>query len=102
MLTVGTYLDHWLANVVEPSDLQLKSKQGYAYCVRHLQPALGKVKLDKLTPEHVERLLNDLRSRGGVAGGPLSPRTVQYVRATLRKTLRRAERHGDAQCRHAD
>src|SRR5213080_1775635 len=30
VLTVGAYLDHWLANVIEPSDLEPKSKVGYA------------------------------------------------------------------------
>ena len=93
-LNVAAYLDHWLAHVVQPSDLQPKTKEGYAYCVKLLKPLLPAVKLDKLTPEHVERLLTDLGERGGEHGGPLSARTVQYARVTLRRALGRAVKHG--------
>ena len=93
-LTVAAYLDHWLNFVVQPSDLQPKTKEGYAYCVNLLKPLLRTVRLDKLTPEHVEELLTELGARGGENGRPLSARTVQYARATLRRALGRAVKHG--------
>jgi len=52
------------------------------------------VPLDKLTPQHVQKLLNELLERGGEAGTGLSPRTVQYARATLRRVLGQALKWG--------
>jgi len=64
-----------------------KTHEGYVYIVGLITPALGKVPLDKLTPQHVQKLLNDLLAGGGTGGRRLSPRTVQYARATLRRAL---------------
>jgi integrase len=47
---------------------------------------LGKLKLSKLTPMHVQRLLNVKQEAG------LSRRTVQYMRAVLRAALAQAVR----------
>ena len=91
--TLGTYLDSWLADVVK-RDVEPKSYEGYAYNVGLIKPALGKMPLDKLTPQHVQKLLNELRERGGAGGRGLSPRTVQYTRATLRRALGQALKWG--------
>ncbi|MFN8542156.1 MAG: hypothetical protein U0232_32355 [Thermomicrobiales bacterium] len=61
----------------------------YALLVRHhLKPALGRHHLEKLTPQHVQALLNEKLASG------LSPRTVIYLRAVLRKALNQALRWG--------
>ena len=54
----------------------------------HLIPALGRHRLEKLTPQHVQELLNAKIGEG------LSPRSVLYIRAILRQALGRAERWG--------
>jgi len=88
-----TYLAAWLAEVVRPG-LAPKTHEGYVYIVGLITPALGKVPLDKLTPQHVQKLLNDLLAGGGTGGRGLSPRTVQYARATLRRALGQALKWG--------
>ena len=91
--TLGAFLDAWLADVVW-RDAEPKTYEGYAYTAGLIKPSLGKVPLDKLTPQHVQKLLNELLERGGAAGEGLSPRTVQYVRATLRRALGQALKWG--------
>jgi integrase len=55
---------------------------------RHIIPAIGKVPIAKLTPLQVQKVLNDLEASG------LSPRTAQYVHATLRVALKQALKWG--------
>lgn len=55
----------------------------------YLKPALGKISLAKLQPEHVTRMLSDLTARGD-----LSPTTVRHAGVVLRIALGRALRSG--------
>jgi hypothetical protein len=41
----------------------------------HIRPALGGVELQKLRPDHIQTLLNDM-ARGGMKKTPLAPWTV--------------------------
>ncbi len=85
-LTVGDYLDRWLNDSVKGS-VKRRTYEGYASIVaRHLKPAVGSVKLAKLTPPHVQRLY-----RAKLDGG-LSPTTVQHLHTTLYKALKQAVR----------
>jgi integrase len=80
-LTVGQYLARWLEDSVRPR-VRPKTYRGYEQLVRvHIVPALGRVRLAKLGPMHVQHLMNGMLSEG------LSPRTVQYARAVLRAAL---------------
>ncbi len=86
--TVGQFLDRWLADVVQPS-VRPKTHHSYAQLVRlHVKPALGHHQLAKLEPQQVQAMLNDKISLG------LSPRTVQYMRAVLRRALGQALKWG--------
>jgi len=81
MPTVGAYLERW---VEETARVKVRPSTFVSYSVivrAHLIPSLGKVRLDKLTPDHVQKMLN-----AKLAGG-LSPRRVQYIRAVLRVSL---------------
>lgn len=60
----------------------------------YIKPQLGKHQLSKLEPEQIQALLNTLLASGGKGGKPLSPRTVQYVRAILRRALNQAHKWG--------
>jgi integrase len=85
--TVGQYLDAWLGNV-KPR-VRPRTYQSYECVVRvHLHPALGPTPLVRLSPQHVQGLLN----ARGAAGS--SPRTVAIIRAVLRLALGQAERWG--------
>jgi len=88
--TTGQYLDLWLATSVRPR-LRASTAENYATIVRvHLHPALGRVPLAKLTPEHVQAMLVRLAAREPA----LSPTTVRYVYAVLRIALGRALKTG--------
>ena len=80
-LTVGQYLLAWLEHSAKPQ-VRLSTLESYEEIVRlHLEPNLGKVRLSKLTPMHVTKLINTKLSRG------LSHRRVQYIHAVLRRSL---------------
>jgi hypothetical protein len=85
-LTVGGFLDAWLRDAVR-SKVRPKTFASYESIVRvHLGPSLGRLSLSRLTPQHVQAVLN------AKAGTGLSPRTVAYIRAVLRQALGQAER----------
>lgn len=87
-LTVGRYLDDWLAQVVRPARAA-KTVRTYEGVVRvHLKPGLGHVRLRALAPMDIQRLLNAKASKG------LSRRSVQMIREVLRNALRGAVRMG--------
>jgi integrase len=56
--------------------------------IRNLGDALGRVKLKQLTAAHVQGLYRSMQDRG------LSPRTVRYAHAVLRRALKQAVRWG--------
>jgi integrase len=56
----------------------------WASSPKHIKPALGRVRLDSLTPNHVRRLYRQKLDSG------LAPRTVNYIHVTLHKALKDA------------
>lgn len=58
----------------------------------HIEPALGGVRLDKLTPALVRSWQTELLTKIGGRGRTLSARTVAYCHAILRKALNDALR----------
>jgi len=86
--TVGQFLDFWLTDVAKPS-VRVWTYRGYEVHVRlHLKPWLGNIALDRLEPSHVQALLNRKLTEG------LSPKSVRYIRGTLRTALQQAVRWG--------
>jgi integrase len=81
--TVGQYLTSWLETArptIEPSTFER-----YELDVRrHLIPALGRIRLTRLSPQHVQLLLAEELSAG------LAPRSVRNIRAVLRRALNEA------------
>src|ERR1700674_5569945 len=62
--------------------------RGYEHLVRlHILPTLGRVRLAKLTPQHVQSLVTQK-----VREGRLAPRTIQYMHSVLRAALNQAVR----------
>jgi transposase len=85
-MTVGQFLDHWLAAVVLQRN-RPRTHRSYSDTVRlYIKPHIGDRPLTRLTPELVQAMLNTLHQQG------LSPRTVAYTRAVLRKALNQALR----------
>jgi integrase len=84
-LTVGEYLDRWLADCVKNTVRLSTYHQGYERIAQlHIKPALGRIKLRSLTPTHVRRLYPERLEHG------LAPRMVQLVHTTLHKALGQA------------
>lgn len=85
--TLAVFLARWLG-AIGPS-LRPYTRRTYDNHVRlHIVPALGSVRLSRLTAEQVQRFLNDA-SAGGAA-----PKTVRHFRATLRAALNQAVEWG--------
>jgi integrase len=86
--TVEQYLARWLANSVRDTVRQ-RTYERYESIVRvHLAPAIGKVKLKALTPDHVRGLYREKLDGG------LAPRTVLHIHRTLSKALKQATDDG--------
>ena len=84
--TVGQFLEYWLTQSVRPRVRPLTAA-GYSVNVRkHIVPTLGRIRLDRLTPQNVQELLNDRLAVG------LSAKTVRYVHQVLRTALGMAVR----------
>ena len=71
-LTVAQYLDQWLAQVVKPSVRHWTYTSYEVNVRRHIKPAIGHIALDRLTPAHVQALINQASESG------LSPKSVRY------------------------
>jgi integrase len=85
---LAQFLSQWLEDAAKPS-LRPKTYASYEQLIRiHIAPAVGKIPLVSLTPQRVQRFVNDLSQSG------LSPRTVQYVHAVLRRALGQAYKWG--------
>jgi integrase len=87
-LTVGQFLGLWLEST--KNSVRPKSYIFYESIVRlHLKPELGSIRLQKLTPERVQGLLNAKMEQG------LSPRMVRHIRTTLVTALQQQVDRGN-------
>lgn len=92
--TLGEYLDRWLETSVRPYRRQRTVASYEQVVALYIKPHLGGQLLNKLEPEQIQKLLSTLLASGGKNGKKLSPRTVQYVRAILRRALNQALKWG--------
>lgn len=82
--SVSQFLEEWLQNSAKPT-IRPRTYVRYGEHVRnHISPAIGHIKLAKLTPQHVQALLNEKLGEG------LAPATVRYMHAVLRRALKQA------------
>ncbi len=82
--TVGEYLDSWLKGSVRGSVRQ-STLDRYEIAVRvHIKPALGRLKLRKLTPAHLAGFYQDRLAAG------FAPASVNKLHVTLHKALDQA------------
>jgi integrase len=88
-LTVGAWLDEWLETSVAARCRPSTARSYRDVTALYIRPAIGKVALAKLEPEHVASMLTRLTARGD-----LSPTTVRYAYAVLRIALGRALKSG--------
>ena len=89
--TVAGWLEHWLENIARPT-IRRSSYDAYRIAVRvHLIPGLGDHRLDRLRPEHLERLYRRMIANGA------RPATAHQVHRTIRTALGEAVRRRQVQ-----
>jgi integrase len=91
-ITVGEWLDQWMgAHAVE-----LKPSTASTYRAKidlYLKPTIGHERLQSLSPSRLNVVFATMRAEGGRGskngrgGAPLSPRTVEFARAVLRRSM---------------
>jgi integrase len=92
-VSVGELLDAWLE--LARIDFSPKTTREVSGSIaRYLRPALGDVKLNKLTAASLDRYYRSLLIGGGVNGRPLSPATIRRIHGILRRALAQGVRWG--------
>jgi integrase len=87
-LKLSEYLTRWLNNSVKGSVKPVTHDSYQTLVKKHIVPAMGNVKLSKLSPAHLQGFYRDRLDAG------LSPRTVQYLHVVLHRALKQALRWG--------
>src|SRR3954471_10003439 len=86
--TVGEWLGHWLDHIAARK-VRARTLESYRSTVRlHLRPGVGHQRLDRLQPEHLERLYAALADKG------LSPASILRAHRVLSRELRVAFQRG--------
>jgi integrase len=86
--TVEKWLTHWVENIAAPF-VRDNTISGYRVAVNvHLIPGLGKHRLDRLEPEHLEKLYVRMIRNGS------APATAHQAHRTMRTALNEAVRRG--------
>src|SRR5690348_14939619 len=86
---VHAWLTFWIENIAAPPNVSENAHAGYEVDVRvHLIPGVGAHWLDKLAPEHLEKLYAKMMSAGSAPG------TAHHVHRTVRNALNEAKRRG--------
>ncbi len=78
--TLKSYLEHWLEDVHKPS-IRISTYVKYQKLMKYIVADLGHVQLQKLTPQHVQKLYADKLKQ------KLSPKTVANIHGVLHKAL---------------
>ncbi|MBV9922177.1 MAG: site-specific integrase [Pseudonocardia sp.] len=86
--TVGEWLTYWVENIAAQT-VRENTLSGYRVAVNvHLIPGIGAHRLDRLEPEHLERLYSKMIRSGS------APATAHQAHRTVRTALGEAERRG--------
>jgi integrase len=82
------WLDYWLNNVAVKK-LRPKTLASYRSLAKnHIAPAIGKTRIDKITPAHVRRVLTTMEKSGA------APTSCRNAFSTMSAAFRSAEREG--------
>ena len=84
-LTVGSYLDRWMQH--KAGEVRASTLQSYRVIIENqLKPILGRERLDKLQPRHVDYLHKKIQAKN------LSHRTLEHAHTLLHGALNHAVR----------
>ncbi|MGH3867255.1 MAG: tyrosine-type recombinase/integrase [Pseudonocardiaceae bacterium] len=86
--TVEQWLTHWVENISAPT-VRPNTADGYRFAIyKHLIPGVGSHRIDRLEPEHLEKLYTRMMRNGSAAG------TAHQAHRTMRTALNEAVRRG--------
>lgn len=94
-MTVAAWLDTWMTDICKPRVRPRVWVNYQSQIKNHIKPAIGKAKLDKLTPtmvRNMHRQIADTPKKNGA--GNISSRTVEVCHNILSKALKDAVREG--------
>ncbi len=81
-MSIEQFLSEWVENL---ESVRFNTRNSYEDNIRlHINPHIGRIKIQKLRALDIQRLLSTIKAKG------LSPRTCQYIFAILRKALNQA------------
>lgn len=86
--TVAKFLEGWLDDAVKPSVREQTYKTYESTARLHIVPVIGRIALDKLTPQDVQRMMGVAAAKGFTATH------VGYCRVVLRIALNKALKWG--------
>jgi len=100
--TVAQFLEGWLEHTLKTRARPRSVESFTAIVNRHIIPVLGKIRLDKLTPQQVQALLETKRqpykvkNKAGkvIEKHGLSPQSIAGIRTVLRSALGQALKWG--------
>lgn len=81
--TVEQFLQTWLSVVVSPHNSERTYRAYESVCRVRIIPHIGSIPLHRLTPERIQRMINDIAAE-------LHPNSVRYVRTVLGVALDQA------------
>lgn len=86
--TIAEFLERWLLDYAWPN-LAPRTAEGYQSIIRqHLIPAIGKLPLTQVKPEHLQQYYSEKLASGRCDGkGALSPTTVSHHHTCLHRAL---------------
>lgn len=85
--SVAAFLDDWYKNILPSRNVTFATRENYHSAIEnYLKPALGRIRLDKLTADHVDAMLRDMISQGKARA------TARLARTVLSMALTHAER----------
>lgn len=86
--SVETFLDRWLEDYARPNTSPKTFRQ-YSDLIRtHIKPALGKIQLSRLGPQHLQSFYREALQHGRMDNkGGLAPKTVLHLHRLLHLAL---------------
>lgn len=86
-LSLAAYLDDWSTHVLPARGVTVATAENYETMIRvHIVPALGRIRLDQLRADDVDRLLRNMAAAGKARS------TIRLARSVLVLALSHAER----------
>lgn len=87
-VTLGEWINEWING---RPNIRETTRAFYDSLIRvHIAPALGDIKLNRLTTRDIQTLLNEKMVDGAVRGGGLSAATIRYIHVCIQSTLKQA------------